>query len=206
MVLSGFSECVLADSSSNQNIPEIMKRLSALPPEESNRLYWDLPENTRDKIMSIWKEESKNQEKAFEDKKKLRSTISTQGSDQLEYQIGDYYRAAAESAAKSISDPEIRRQLTVRIEKQYFELRKNIIKNDGPGNIVIWKRYRSIMESLSKQYPWKSVDPESLRVIETKLIDPLMIDLRKAIAAETEQDKPWYLREKWKNTYGDSDD
>lgn len=183
---------------------KVLEELEAHP-FEYHTAYQNLGEEDKKLLIEAARRKNTDRERRFEKAQKRRFEISAQGSAQLDFQIGYYYRAVGESASMSIEDPEARKQFDEQMKKELLELRKRINENDGPENIIIWRKYKPIMESMAKQYPWKFVDQESLRVIASKLLNPLMSDLQKAIAAESEKDKPWYLREKWKSTYGDEE-
>lgn len=176
--------CLSVDAQSNEvsQIADLEIELSQKSPQERNRLYWNLPQGIREKLIGHRRQEAKKRFEEEESRKQRRREIQAQGSMHLEFIIGDYFKAAGESAAKQIEKPSSRRDFLVEIELKTKELSglitKTEEKDDGVGNVELWEKYKPIYESTSSRFPYASAKPESVIQIEQILIDPLLKDLR----------------------------
>lgn len=162
---------------SDEHVSAIIENLSSKNPEERRQLYWTLPQEIREKVVAVRQQQAREQEKENQESQKHRRDLTRQGSDKLEFLIGDYYRAAGEAAAGRLDDVRSREKCERRVEKNFRIMRHLIFQNDPVRNIAIWEKYKPTYETITERYPFVSVDTVALIQIEKELVDPLIREL-----------------------------
>lgn len=167
-------------NSEDEKLSLVMEKLNSLSGKESNELYWGLPEDVKKKINEIRKIQARKLHRLIEEEKKRRNDLISQGTGPLWEQIWFYYRGAGRAVNKAISDVGERGAAERALEEKLNRLNQAFGASGDVHNVVIWKKYKSILESVARRYPIKSMDKESFLAVESELIDPLMKDLMEA--------------------------
>ena len=186
---------------SEEHISELIQKLNSLSDEEFPKFYGGLSEETKDAIAEVQRERSRLIQKQSEAFNQKMRELQLPGLDNFVNTLMFPYSRLGGKYADSLDDPENREEEKKRIVANTQRVGTLLYEAPAPLLVGLWEKYeeriRQILHDTSRERPTK----DEVMTIEKHLLDRLEVDLKKIIAAESEQDRPWPQREKWRHLF-----
>ncbi len=181
-----------------EDIPALIQRLDSLPNEENATLYGSLSQETKDAIAAERRKEAVRVSERVAEAEKNKMELLDAGTFPLAEQVVGHYRDLGLKVAEEIADPREKSRLEAHVRKTAQEFANAMGEAPAPLTIRVWEENREKIAAVWESFEWDTADASTLAMVE-QAFTPIVREVQKISAAEPEQDKPWWLREKWRH-------
>lgn len=185
----------------DEDIPAMIEKLESLPLNERSAFFGSLSQETKEAIAEVRRERGRRSREQFDKVERIKNELFLAGTGPLSMEVVMNYRELGLKVIKDISDPKEKAKIQEHVSRTIQEMAQRMGEPPPPLVIPVWEKNREKLEKLWSSFEWDQADLATLSMVE-QAFQPILQELRELAEAEPEQDKPWYLRKKWRSALG----